>query len=94
MLLCGILRLLIKQWRGQANILIDSNLRVQLMDFGLALFADSTLTSSRAGGAIRWVSPQLLRGSVPRPSYSCDMYSYGCVCVEVGRFRGIMVRNI
>ncbi|KAJ3475947.1 hypothetical protein NLI96_g11493 [Meripilus lineatus] len=62
-----------------ANILIDGQMRVRLADFGLALFADSTLTQSRAGGAIRWLCPHLLKGTVSRPEFASDVYSYGCV---------------
>lgn len=66
----------------QANILIDKNLRVRLADFGLALFADSMMIRSHSGGAQRWACPNV---TIRRPDYTCDVYSYGCDCVEVSR---------
>ena len=66
--------------------MIGRDLKVQLADFGLALFADSTMTCSHAGGAIRWICPQLMRGTLSRPNFSCDIYSYACVCIEVSKF--------
>ena len=69
----------------KANILIDYNLCVRLADFGLALFADASTASlgSHIGGSARWMCPGLLSGVLPRPNYSCDVYAFGCVCIEV-----------
>ncbi|TCD66289.1 hypothetical protein EIP91_001580 [Steccherinum ochraceum] len=66
-----------------ANILINNYLNVQLCDFGLAMFADSTTASwgSAAGGAVRWLAPEVLKGS--RSTYKSDIYAFGCVCLEV-----------
>ncbi|THH32824.1 hypothetical protein EUX98_g1317 [Antrodiella citrinella] len=66
-----------------ANILITSDLHVQLCDFGLAKFADSTTASwgSIAGGAVRWLAPEVLKGS--RPTFKSDTYAFGCVCLEI-----------
>ncbi len=69
----------------KTNVLIDRNLCVRLADFGLALFADSGTASvgSHIGGSTRWMCPKLLSGDLKRPNNSCDIYSFGCVCVEV-----------
>ncbi|KAH8080722.1 kinase-like domain-containing protein [Cristinia sonorae] len=66
-----------------ANILIDGSMDVQLCDFGLAMFADSTTASwgSAGGGAVRWLAPEVLKGS--RPTFKSDTYAFGCVCLEV-----------
>ncbi|CAL1711994.1 unnamed protein product [Somion occarium] len=66
-----------------ANILIDNDFRVQLADFGLAQFADASSASagSQGGGAVRWLAPELLRGS--RSNYASDVYAFGCVWLEV-----------
>ena len=69
--------------RGKANILIDHNLMVHIADFGLAIVADSTFTTSHQEGNARWLCPSLLKGGIRRPDEACDVYSYGCVCVEV-----------
>ncbi|KAH8080681.1 kinase-like domain-containing protein [Cristinia sonorae] len=67
-----------------ANILIDETLGVRLSDFGLSKFADSTTASrgSHAGGALRWMSPEILIDG-NEPDYASDVYAFGCVCLEV-----------
>lgn len=74
-----------------ANILIDSDLRACITDFGISNFMEScTLTSppSIANGSLRWMPPEALSHmvgarwcSVRRPSG--DVYSFACVCLEL-----------
>jgi len=66
-----------------ANILIDDDLTAKLGDFGLSQFPDMTAASlgSLAGGAARWMAPEVMKGS--RPSYASDIYAFGCVCLEL-----------
>lgn len=47
------------------------------------MFADSTTASwgTAAGGAVRWLAPEVLKGS--RSTYKSDVYAFGCVCLEV-----------
>ncbi|TDL30174.1 kinase-like protein [Rickenella mellea] len=72
-----------------ANIFVTSSLTACLGDFGLARFRDSqesTLgaTTGHTTGTLRWQAPELLSiyGDEPR-SEQCDIYSFGCVCLEV-----------
>ncbi|CAL1702395.1 unnamed protein product [Somion occarium] len=67
-----------------ANILVDDYMHIRLADFGLAFFADSTTATlgSHVGGAARWMAPELLKSS-QRATYASDIYSFGCLCVEV-----------
>ena len=71
----------------QPNVLIDSDFGVRLADFGLAVFAEAkSARGSLRGGATPWLSPELLdpyKDDEVRPSYASDIYSFGCVMVEV-----------
>ncbi|KAL4244339.1 EKC/KEOPS complex subunit BUD32, partial [Abortiporus biennis] len=66
-----------------ANILITEDLRVQLADFGLSKFANTTTASwgSLGGGTTRWMAPELFQGL--RPSFASDIYAFACVCLEL-----------
>ena len=71
----------------QANILIDDSGAPCLADFGLThLITTSTAgTGSTTLGLtnIRWAAPELLNDDVKAPTAACDVYAFGCVCVEV-----------
>lgn len=69
---------------AQANILVDDHFRLRLTDFGLVWLADVSKETqgSYNHGAIRWMAPEVLSGC--RPTYASDLYSFACVCVEVG----------
>ena len=63
--------------------MITAQLRVQLADFGLAQFVDSTTASfGSTGGAVRWLAPEVLVGG-GRLTFASDAYAFGCVCLEV-----------
>ncbi|TDL14929.1 hypothetical protein BD410DRAFT_902853 [Rickenella mellea] len=75
-----------------SNIFVTSSRIACLADFGLTRFRDpqhstweSTTGSSR--GTIRWQARELLvpgdDGKTARPSRESDIYSFGCVCLEV-----------
>ncbi|CAL1703080.1 unnamed protein product [Somion occarium] len=70
------------------NILFDENLRVQLTDFGLASFFDSTSSDvPSSGGNPRWMAPELLHAqsledTIAIPDARCDIYSFACLCIE------------
>ena len=81
----------------QANILINSNGRACLADFGLAVMMEETSIAEgpntyKAGGTIRWMAPEILDpdryGYVGRarrrlPSKSTDIYALGMTILEV-----------
>ncbi|TDL21786.1 kinase-like protein [Rickenella mellea] len=75
-----------------ANIFVSPSLTACLGDFGLARFRDSqesTLgaTTGNATGTLRWQAPELLtigdEGESICRSEKCDIYSFGCVCLEL-----------
>jgi len=79
----------------QTNIVITPSLRACVTDFGLCtLVHDSKVqfTPTSSGypcGTMRWQAPELLRyqesgQKSERKSLASDIYSFGCVCYEVG----------
>ncbi|TDL21780.1 kinase-like protein [Rickenella mellea] len=74
-----------------ANIFVSPSLTACLGDLGLARFRDSqesTLgaTTANATGTLRWQAPELLNivdGESTHRSERCDIYSFGCVCLEL-----------
>ncbi|KAH8097003.1 hypothetical protein BXZ70DRAFT_943874 [Cristinia sonorae] len=72
------------------NILIDSDWKVRLADFGLAVFAGdgSNHYASVRGGASNWLAPELIDPEAfgqnsSRPTFASDIYSFACVCMEL-----------
>ncbi|KAH7925390.1 kinase-like protein [Leucogyrophana mollusca] len=75
-----------------ANILITSESRACVADFGLCTLAEdlnvqlSPASSSSGAGSLLWLAPELLQyEGTERKRKSCatDMYSFGCVCYEI-----------
>lgn len=70
--------------------MIDADGRARLTDFGLSSVVDASegLTylalTARRPGAIRWVAPELCTGEDDPPTFWSDIYSYGCVMLQVG----------
>ena len=81
----------------EANILVDSDRRARLADFGLAVITDESAgrTTSNGGemrGTTRWMAPELMNpeefgfiGELLRrlPSTSTDIYAIGMTILEV-----------
>jgi len=74
----------------QNNVLIDQSSNARLADFGLVrVLSDSTtLSSPGGGGAIRWMSPELLYPESfglndARRTISSDCYALGMTAYEV-----------
>lgn len=71
----------------QPNVLLDANLTVLLADFGLSGMVDiaPSWTDKTGIGKAAWVAPELLglKPNQVRSTYESDMYSFGCLCVEV-----------
>ena len=82
----------------QANILIESDGKARLVDFGLstikAVFEGTSYSLSTVGGAIRWRARELLHFTedfTPVLTTACDIYSYGSVMLQV---RTMMEANV
>jgi serine/threonine protein kinase len=75
----------------QSNVLIDSEGRACVADFGMsnikAEFQGTSYFTSSIGGAIRWAAPELYRiyedYAFPEVTAACDVYSYGSVTLQV-----------
>ncbi|TCD64424.1 hypothetical protein EIP91_004105 [Steccherinum ochraceum] len=68
------------------NVLIDEDWHVRLTDFGLAVLADSsTPTNGAVAGLIpfAWAAPELVDETCKRPTFACDVFSFGRTCVEI-----------
>jgi serine/threonine protein kinase len=64
------------------NILVSDDLHAQICDFGLAkLFEESTASSLKGAGSLRWKSPEIADGE-PKTIES-DVYAFGMTIVEV-----------
>jgi serine/threonine protein kinase len=59
------------------NILIDSNWRVKLCDFGLAINRLKSKKKGKIKGTPNWMAPEILRGN--RFKEASDVYSFGLV---------------
>ncbi|KAJ7846469.1 kinase-like domain-containing protein [Mycena leptocephala] len=83
-----------------ANILVTSDLRCCLADFGLAAATEITITSVRKQGAEAWMAPELLDEIPPgtSPSPTRDIYAFGCTLLEMftGKrpFAGVSSRTV
>ncbi|TDL15027.1 kinase-like protein [Rickenella mellea] len=75
-----------------ANIFVTPSGTACLADFGLARFRDSNeltqgSTSGNDAGTSRWQAPELFytdaSGKTARPTRESDVYSFGCVCLEI-----------
>ncbi|TDL17541.1 kinase-like protein [Rickenella mellea] len=75
-----------------ANILVNPFTVACLADFGLARFRSSeesscsATTGNSGAGTLRWQAPELFSPREGKSSQVCqetDVYSFGCVCIEV-----------
>ena len=69
----------------QGNVLLDDDLNARVSDFGLAIVAEDYVTQTSTGGrAPNWLAPELIdQFQSSQPSKPSDIYSFGCVCIEV-----------
>ncbi|KAF8335714.1 kinase-like domain-containing protein [Cantharellus anzutake] len=69
--------------KGQ-NILITSDGRALICDFGLSMILDDNptgFTSTVIGMTIRFSAPELLDGG--EKTVEADVYAYGCTCIQI-----------
>lgn len=65
------------------NVLIPSDHRPRLCDFGLARHVDArTATSLKGAGSVPWQSPEVLRDEASK-SFQTDVYAFGITIYEV-----------
>jgi serine/threonine protein kinase len=76
----------------QTNVLINSNDKLCLADFGLSVIlaesSNSTFNSCHAGN-VRWMAPEMFdlpdpEGEPIKPRMPGDIYSHGCIMLQVG----------
>ena len=63
------------------NLLVDTNFRVKVTDFGLAKFNVENDITNTFCGTLPWTAPEVFRGT--GYSEKCDIYSYGVVLWEL-----------
>lgn len=75
-----------------SNVLISSDGRAHLSDFGLSVivaeFAGTSYFTSALNGTVRWIAPELLaipeeEGAITIPTSNSDVYSFGCIFFQV-----------
>jgi serine/threonine protein kinase len=66
------------------NVLISSDVRAMLCDFGLAKGIDHTASETQDSvGTFPWMSPERLQGGGPGRSSKDDVYAFGMIIYEV-----------
>lgn len=77
-------------------MLVDSQERVYITDFGLAVYKDgqSGQFGSERVSHNAWKAPELLDllSTSIRPTAKSDMYSYAFVCIEASSNTGVALR--
>lgn len=75
-----------------SNVLISSDGRAHLSDFGLSViaveFVGMSYFTSALNGTVRWIAPELLalpeeEGAITIPTPNSDIYSFGCILFQV-----------
>ncbi|EDR08211.1 uncharacterized protein LACBIDRAFT_297628 [Laccaria bicolor S238N-H82] len=74
------------------NVLVNRSGRGCLADFGLANLVDENIpswtstetTGHQNGGTLRWQAPELISEGLAKATPASDIYSFACVCYEVG----------
>ena len=71
----------------QANMLVDADGNIRIVDFGLATIARDTnslqTTSDHHGNTPRFTAPEILR-DIAAHSKESDIFAFGMVVIEVG----------
>ncbi|KAG2134529.1 kinase-like protein, partial [Suillus clintonianus] len=74
-----------------SNVLISSDGRAHLSDFGLSViivdFVGTSYFTSALSGTVRWTAPELLEipedDAIIIPTSNSDIYSFGCIMFQV-----------
>lgn len=74
------------------NILVSTEIKVLLCDFGVAVMADMNSASSRAGSPnVCWAAPEVIESAEPnRRTFQSDVYSFGMTIYEVSTAFGLL----
>ena len=64
---------------------------MKLSDFGIAVIADATQSHTGTRGSYAWLAPEVIDPDHfglrhAQSTFASDIYSFACVCVEVGLF--------
>lgn len=71
---------------AQTNIVVSSEHKALIADFGLAIVGDVTAgryTTTGTRGTNRWLSPERYANPRARRDASMDVYAFGCICYMV-----------
>jgi serine/threonine protein kinase len=88
---------------AKTNVVIDRNGIAVLADFGLSVAlveADRSYYNSYSVGAVRWLAPELAsvdhenvgNADFPKPTRQSDIFSLGCIMLEVDRICQTLVQ--
>lgn len=84
-----------------ANVLVNSNFRAKITDFGQSKIVKSELSDStqllyhdRNCGTPAWVAPEVFYSSEDKMSKASDMYSYGCILWALGAKKEPLAKEI
>jgi hypothetical protein len=69
----------------QENILVSSDRKAKIADFGFANFVDMSMSyATRRMGTPKWMAPELLDTSQKfQRTTKSDMFAFGCIAFEV-----------
>lgn len=71
------------------NIVIGSDGKAKVTDFGLSGLANDASTMGQVSGAVQWVAPEcLIKREPQRPTLASDVYSFGMCIIEALRVVG------
>jgi serine/threonine protein kinase len=63
---------------------VDEGGHAKLADFGLSvLLVEGNMTATTSDGSYRWSAPEVCVEGDMRRAPPSDIYSFGCVCLEV-----------
>ncbi|GLD99044.1 hypothetical protein PINS_up007762 [Pythium insidiosum] len=69
------------------NVLLTSELRGKLSDFGVSRYYTESGTMTKGVGSTRWMAPEVMTGSSKSYTEACDIYSFGVLLTEMDTHR-------
>jgi serine/threonine protein kinase len=62
---------------------VDDQGSASVADFGLISFLERNSQSTEGRGNAQWMAPEMYTDSVFKRTPATDIYSFGCLCLEV-----------